>query len=621
MDTGYCGKILRVNLTAETLTDEPLDEGLVEKFIGETGIASKILFDEVPPEASPLGPENKLIFMTAPLAGTAAIAGSRYEAVFKSPRTGGHGESNVGGHWGAQLKWAGYDGVIVEGCAKSPKVLVITNDGASLKNADHLWGKNTTETEESLSQELGSDKFRFVCIGPAGENLIEMAAIMTTGRTAGRTGGGAVMGSKKLKAIAVQGNKRPKVADPDRIKELNKSFTERLKGHMGAQGMGKNGTIGGFLNWEKIGYGFVKNWQKDLSEWPEKVNISGQVLNEKYLVAKDACYACPLGCGRIVRHPVDGSPIHGLEFETTAMIGAQCMLSDMDALILANHSCNILGLDTISVGATIAFAMDCYEHGLIPEDILQGQKVLWGDKDIILKLIEDMAYKSSKLGELLSSGVKHAAEVLGGNAADLVNDVKGVEAAAHDPRTCQGWGLGYATGSAGARHTECSPWPEYTPNTQSHLGLPELLDRKVTEGKAREIKILQDYIASAMNSCGCCNFVHGMTNSADYVRDYLEAVTGRKRSIEELLKCGERSFNVKRAFNARVGIGRKDDVLPKKFTQYAVKAGASEGLVSRAAEMLDEYYQLRGWDPKTGWPTKQKLEELSLPEVSKALYG
>jgi len=622
MDAGYCGKILRVNLTDGRLTDESLDESLTDKFIGGAGIASKVLFDEVPPEAAPLGSQNKLILMTGPLAGTAVPAGSRFEAVFKSPQTNGYGEANSGGYWGAMLKWAGYDGIIIEGIAKSPKVLVITNDRAYLRDAGHLWGQDTLETENLLRQELGNNRYSFLSIEPAGENLVMFSALINDGgRAAARTGPGAVMGSKKLKAIAVHGNKRPKVADPVRIKELNRGFLQRIRESKGMQGLSANGTIGSFLSWEQKGYGLVRNWQVDLCEWPEKVNISGPVLNEKYLVAKDACYACPIGCGRVVQHPLDGSSVHGPEYETTAMLGAQCCLSNMDGLILANHLCNTLGLDTISTGATIAFAMECYERGLIPDDILEGQKVLWGDKEIILKLIQDIAYKRSKLGELLSSGVKHVAEVLGNDAADFAPQVKSVEAAAHDPRACQCWDLSYATGSAGARHSEAPVWPEFQSLPVPHIGLGETLDRKTTEGKPSAVKLVQDVIASATNSCGCCNLLYGGTDSTDYVLNYLEAVTGRKRSLEELLLCGERSFSVKKTFNLRAGIGRKDDVLPKRFTQDALKAGVSQGLVARTEEMLEEYYQLRGWDPQTGWPNKQKLEELSLPDVSKTLYG
>ena len=374
------------------------------------------------------------------------------------------------------------------------------------------------------------------------------------------------------------------------------------------------------MKYASIGYGLVKNWQEALSEWPGKDKISGTVLNEQYLVAKDSCFACPIGCGRMVRHPVDGSPIKGLEYETTGMLGAQCCLGDMDGLILANHLCNNLGLDTISVGAILAFAMECYERGLIPEDILQGQKIPWGDREIMLKLIEDMAYKKGKLGELLASGVKHMAEVFGGNSADFAVHVRGVEIAAHDPRTSQGWGLGYAVGSTGGRHTEHAPWPEFLSIPIPKIGLNKALDPKGVEGIPEEIKVIQDYI-NLMNSAGCCYPIYGPTNSIDYIGDYLEAVTGHKRDVKELLRCGERAFNVKKVFNARVGIGRKDEVLPKRLTRDALKAGASQGYVARTDEMLDEYYQFRGFDPETGWPTKQKLEELSLADVGKALYG
>ncbi|MEW6142545.1 MAG: aldehyde ferredoxin oxidoreductase family protein [Chloroflexota bacterium] len=611
---GYSGRILRVNLTTETIVNEPLSQTLIDNFIGGAGTASKILFDEVPPKTEPLGPHNKLIFMTGPFGGTPVPAGSRFEVVFKSPQTNAYGEANSGGRWGAELKFAGFDGLIIEGSSSSPKVLVLTSDSASLQNAGHLWGQDVLKAEQSLTKELGGG-FRFISIGPAGENLVAFAALINDGgRSAARTGPGAVMGSKKLKAIAVHGDKKPQVADQAKLKEINEIFIKKLQETR--RGLAANGTIGAFFLYP--GYGLVKNWQMDISEWPERNNIAPAVLNEKYLTSKFACFACPIGCGRIVRHPVDDSPIHGVEFESAAMLGSQCCLADMEGLILANHLCNTLGLDTISTGGIIAFTMECYERGLIPNHILEGRSIHWGDKEAMLKLIEDIAFRRTALGNLLASGMKHAAEVLGKEAWSFATQVKGVETSAHDPRSCQCWGLGYATGSAGARHSEAPVWPEFVGIPAPSLGL-QPLDRTKVEGKSRALKIIQDYVSSAMNSCGCCNLAYGV--EAETILRYLEAVTGHTRSIDELLLCGERSFNLKRAFNGLAGVGRKDDVLPERFTRYALKTGVSKGLLARVDEMLDEYYRLRGWDSVTGLPTKEKLAELALPKVSKALYG
>jgi aldehyde:ferredoxin oxidoreductase len=620
MARGYWGKILRVNLDGELLTDEHLDEGLIEKFVGGSGIASRMLFDEVPPDASALGPQNRLIFMTGPFAGTTVPAGSRYEAVFKSPQTSGYGEANAGGYWGAELKRTGYDGIVIEGSARSPTILVITDEGAYLKDAGRLWGKDTLKTEQMLSKELGGT-FRFVSIGPAGENLATYSALINDGgRAAARTGSGAVMGSKRLKAIAVHGEKSPGVADMARIKELNKGFLKRIKENKASQRQSALGTAGGFpQKVENLGYGLVKNWQVDLSEWPGKAAISGALLNEKYVIRKETCYRCPIGCGRLVRHPKDGTLIRGPEYESIALLGAQLCLSDMEGLILANHLCNTLGLDVISTGGSIAFAMECFERGLIPEDILQGQQVPWGDRETILTLIQDIAYKRGRLGEMLSYGVRHASDVLGNDTADFAPHVKGVEFPAHDPRSCQSWALGFATNSTGARHTESITYADFNAQPQPHIGL-EPMDCRTVEGKPRAVKRMQEYLA-VLGSCVGCNFVYGTTDSIDYIRGYLEAVTGHKRSLEELLRCGERSFNVKRSFNVRHGMGRREDALPGRFTRDALKAGSSKGFVARSDEMLEEYYQLRGWDSETGWPRKQKLEELSLTEVGEALYG
>ncbi len=618
---GYCGKILRVDLTREVIKEEILKEEMILNFLGGSGIASKILFDEVPSKISAFDPANKLIFMTGLLTGTSVPAAARYGVAFKSPQTGGYGEATAGGKWGTALKRAGYDGIIVEGCAKGSRVLVITNEGVEIMDGDSLWGKDTLSTEESLQRELG-EGFRVASIGPAGENLVRMASIINDrGRAAARSGPGAVMGSKKLKAIAVKGNRKVPLADSTRVIVLFKEMLQKIKNHPSYVLFSSQGTPGTFLLRQFRGYGIVKNWQMDLSEFPLKERISGERLNKEFLVRKDACFSCPVACGRVTRGMMDGIPVEvkGPEYESMSALGSQCLNGHMESLILANHLCNLLGMDTISTGGTIAFAMECYERGLFPESLLEGRKLPWGDGKVMVDLIKEMAHKKSKLGKMLSEGTKYASETLGGEAVQCAIQVKGVEAGQHDPRACQGWGLTYAFGNAGARHTEGVPWPEFG-SVQTPLGLDKM-DPTTIEGKPREMILMQDIIASAMNSLGLCYFPYGQTNSMGYVPDFFEAVTGRKMGIEDFLLCGERSFNVKRAFNAREGIGRKDDVLPHRFTHQPLKEGISKGLVSRVPEMMDEYYRLRGWDLETGWPTKEKLAQLSLHQESKALYG
>ena len=429
------------------------------------------------------------------------------------------------------------------------------------------------------------------------------------------------MGSKKLKAIAVHGVKRPAVADPARTKTLFKDFVRDLKKTPVYELLSSQGTPGAFLAREAAGYGIVKNWQMDLSEFPGKEKISGDVLNDTYLVKKDACSNCPISCGRVTRGVLKGVEVQvkGPEYETMAALGSQCLNDDMETLITANHLCNILGLDTISTGGVISYAMECYERGLMPDDILEGKALHWGDSEVILGLIEDIAHRKGKLGELLAQGVKHASEILGKESEEFAVHVKGVEAGEHDPRSGQGWGLGFAVANAGARHTEGGIWAEFG-NLQPSIGVDRTLDRTVIEEKPRHLILYQDMVASVYNSTGLCYFM-GLIGLTGYVPDFIESVTGRKMDMKEILLCGERSFNVKRAFNAREGIGRKDDVLPKRFTHHALKQGASKGLTARADEMLDEYYRLRGWDPDTGRPTKEKLLELSLEKEKEALYG
>ena len=621
MQYGYCGKILRVDLTHEVIRDEVLDERLIKNFLGGTGLAAKILFDEVSPGISAFDPANKLIFMTGLLTGTPVPAAARYGVVFKSPQSGGYGEATAGGKWGPELKWAGYDGIVVEGCAIRPRMLIINNKEVEIKDASYLWGKDTYQTEKRLQEELGN-KFKVASIGPAGENLVRMSSVINDmGRAAARTGPGAVMGSKKLKAIAVSGNRKPDLVDPSGVKALYKVFLQRIKEHPSSILLSSEGTPGLFLLREAIGYGIVKNWQMDLCEFSGKERISGDRLNEEFLIRRESCFNCPIGCGRVTRIILDGNQVEvkGPEYESMAALGSQCCNSDMETLILANHLCNILGMDTISTGGIIAFAMECYERGLFPEDVLEGRKLPWGDAEVIIDLIKDIAYKRGKLGEMLSQGVKYASEALGDEAIKCAVQVKGVEAAEHDPRSCQGWGLSYAVGNAGARHNEGGVWPEFG-NVQTPLGLEHKMDRTTIEGKPKALILMQDIIASVMNSLGLCYFAYGFPNLIGYVPEFFEAVTGHKMSIKDFLLCGERSFNVKRVFNAREGLGRRDDVLPDRFLHQPLRQGASKGLVARAEEMLDEYYRLRGWDPVTGWPTKDKLSQLSLDEESKALY-
>lgn len=622
MQSGIGAKILRVDLTRKNIRQEIMDPGTTDLFLGGPGLGAKILFDEVPPGISPFDPANKLIFMTGPLTGTPAPAGARYGVVFKSPQTGGYGEATAGGKWGPALKWAGYDGIVVEGRADSPCILVIADEKAEIKDAPRLWGEDTQQTELAIQQELGKE-FKVACIGPAGENMVRIAAIINDfGRAAARTGPGAVMGSKKLKAIAVKGSHKPPLADGTRLEELRRELIKKMKADPSCQLLSSQGTPGLFLLRELIGYGIVKNWQMDLCEFPGKEQISGERLNKEYLLRREACFGCPVACGRVTKVSLEGKTAHvkGPEYETMAALGSQCFNSDLETLIKANHLCNTLGMDTISVGGVISFAMECYERGLLPGDILEGKRILWGDGEIILALVKDIAYRKGALGELLSQGVRSAAERLGGSARECAIHVKGVEAGEHDPRSCQGWGLTYAVGNAGARHTEGGVWPEFG-KVQASLELGERMDRTTIEGKPRALILVQDIIASAMNSLGLCYFAYGPSSVMERVPDLLEAVTGSPCSMGRLLRCGERSFNMKRLFNAREGFGRKDDILPERFTRQPLKQGLSKGLTARTEEMIDEYYRLRGWDLSTGWPTQEKLRELSLEKEMKSLYA
>lgn len=620
MTYGYAGKTLWIDLREKKIKLNELDDELTRKYFGGTGIATKILYDSTTPTTDPLGPDNHLIFMTGPFTGTKVPLSGRHHVVARSPLTNIYGESDVGGEWGAQLKKAGYDGIVLFNASDKPIYIWVSDRVVEFRDASSLWGMDTYECDEAIKRETDS-KASISCIGPAGERLVRISAIMSEGkdgRAAGRCGLGAVMGSKKLKAIAVRGDKDLPVADPEDLDKSIKEFGPLLV-KRGSR-FRDYGTSGGMPVIEQLGDLPVKNWVLgSFTKGAEE--LSGQKTAETVLSGRYYCYSCILGCGRVVKvedgeyAPVDGG---GPEYESVAMLGANLLVDNLKAVCKANELCNRYGLDVISTGAVIAFAMEAYERGLISKDEA-GMEIRWGDPNAVITLV-NMIGRREGLGWLLGEGVKRAAESLGRFALEFALHVKGLELPAHDPRAHNSVGLGYATSSRGACHNQACSHIYERICVLPELGYPEVQDRFAIKGKGEFVAKLQDYMA-LFDSLKLCKFLVVGNVQPSHIRRWLKDVTGWDLSLEELMEVGERITNLKRLYNVRLGLSRIHDTLPPRILTQRKGGGAGRNLPP-LNEMLNEYYEYRGWD-EFGIPTYTKLKKLGLEvEGEKAgIYG
>lgn len=596
---GYAGKILRVNLTTGEITKEELDLAKAKKFLGGRGLGAMMLSEEVAPEADALGPDNKIFFITGPLTGAPVPTGARYMVVTKSPLNNTIAASNSGGYWGAELKFAGYDILVIEGKADKPTNIFINDDKVELRSADSVWGKIVSETTDILVEEFGDPKAKVLTIGPAGEKLSLISAVMNDRfRAAGRSGVGAVMGSKNLKAVVVRGSSKVEVADSDRLKEVLKDVTKKIREHgVTGQGLPTYGTAVLVNVINESGVYPTNNFQE--SYFPTAELTSGETLAEKYLKKKDPCYRCPIGCGRYCE--VDGEGGGGPEYETIWAYGADCGVDDLEAIIKANNVCNELGLDTISAGCTIAAAMELYQKGYIKdEDLAGGPALTFGNSEAIIHYTKVMGWGEG-IGARLALGSYRLAESYG--VPELSMSVKKLELPAYDPRGIQGHGLQYATANRGGCHVR-----GYLVSPEI-LGVPEKLDRFALEGKATWAKIFQDLTAS-IDASGVCLFTSFAMGADDYA-DVLNAVVGTEYTGADILAAGDRIWNVERIYNLASGYTKADDTLPSRLLKEPIPDGPSKGHVHRLSELLPEYYQVRGWDEE-GLPTEEKLAELDL---------
>lgn len=618
---GLMGKILRVNLTQWKISEEAIPEEMAKKFLGGRGIASKYLFDEIKPGIDPLGPKNKLIFMSGLLTGTPSPSAARYSVVAKSPLTHIWAQSNSGGRWGVDLKRSGFDGIIFEGISKKPACLVIDNGKAELRDAGDLWGKNVSETTGMLQETLG-EKFNVACIGIAGEKLVKYAAIMNDlHRAAGRCGLGAVMGSKRLKAIAVKGTKEIKIANKKAFQEVTKKQYELLgESILGAGLQGYGTTL--VLDIVNVCGGLpTRNWQTGVCSFAEEIN--GEALNEKILVRDVGCYACPIKCGRdtkIKKGPYKGQKGEGPEYETIAFFGSMCDNPDLESIAMANYLCNDYGLDTISCGSTIAFTMECFENGIITKEDAGGLEIRFGDAEMIMALVHKIARRDG-VGDLLAEGTRIMAQKLGQDSERFAMHVKGLELPAYDSRAAKITGLAFATANRGGDHvTGYVQGPTFLASPFLVIEDSEIEDPlKENPEETKVVKDLEDAL-TIFDTIGCCKFM-GMASDAQEISETIASVTGREFGVKAFREIGERIYNLERAFNIREGLTRADDTLPRRLLEDPLPEGPAEGHVNHLEILLDPYYQLRGWDKTNGTPTPEKLRELGLEDVIEQIYG
>lgn len=618
---GYTGKILRVNLTEQTTVEETLPLETAKNFIGGTGFGIKYLFDEVPANDDALGPNNKLIFAPGPFSGTKVPCASRMAVTAKSPLTGAVGMSLSGGHFPVELKFAGYDILIIEGESKDPVYLWINKGEVKIRSAKKMWGMKTTDTQQIIKNDLKDQNIRIACIGPAGENKIKIASIINEWRAFGRKGLGAVMGSKNLKAIAVRGTDEIPVADKEKLKAARKEFTAAMKeSHVLYPAFAKMGTPMVVDHTCHMGIFPTKNYSATGEYDPiEKIGTEVQMTRN---VGKEHCWGCPVGCSQIKlakSGEYAGTMSEGPEFETMYSFGGVTGVENIDAIIAADRLADEMGFDTMSSGVSIAFAMELFEKGILTKEDTRGIDLKFGNDEAMMTILKKLSYRDG-IGDLLADGSKVAAEKIGKGAEKYAMHVKGLELPAYDVRGAKAHGLNYATSFTGADHCRGYSFQEIF-----GIPVPKEVDRFSIDGKGELTKWNQDIRTATTDAPTMCGFILDMAVvgiAAQNTSALMEAVTGLSYSPEDILEVGERINNLARAFNVREGFTRDDDTLPDRLMDEVIPGGASKGhSISRdeLKQMLDEYYAARGWNVDTGSPTRETLAKLNLEYVADVL--
>jgi len=618
MPGGYSGKILRVDLSNKEISMEEPEARFYRTYMGGWGIIAYYLLKELPPGVEPLSPDNILIFATGVVTGAPVGGAGRSAVGAKSPLTGGFGEADVGGWWGAELTRAGLDAIIITGKAEKPVYLWIKDGAAEIRPAEHLWGMLTADTQAALREELGEERARVAQIGPAGERLSRIAAVMhDINRAAGRTGMGAVMGSKNLKAIAVRGTGRKEIADQQALRDIARWYVDHYPTTW-AGDLQKFGTANGVFQHLEGGLP-TRNFQQGTFDegWEQ---ITGERMHDTILKDRDTCFSCPVGCKRVVEineGPYQVDPTYGgPEYETLGSLGSSCGVGDLAAVARANELCNAYGLDTISCGVTIAWAMECFERGLLTTEDTGGLELHFGDAATMVQTVELMG-KREGFGHLLSEGSYRAAKAIGRGSDAFVMHAKGQEIPMHEPRIKYGLGVGYAVSPTGADHMHNFHDVDYTTEegiaSLRPFGILEPLDfDDLGPAKMRLAAAVIPW-QTVCNALGFCMFVASSSNKLKIV-EMVQAITGWDTSLHELLEVGERAYTLARAFNAREGFTASDDKISRRFFE-PFQEGPSAGN-ALPVEEFDRaritLYHMMGWDEETGAPTAWKLHQLGV---------
>jgi aldehyde:ferredoxin oxidoreductase len=640
---GYAGKILHVDLTSGSLSIEEPPEDLYRTYMGGSALGLYYLLKNTPAGADPYGPENTLAFMLAGITGAPIAGQSRATVVAKSPLTGGVGDSQAGGFWPAELKFAGFDGIVIRGISPEPVYLWIDRGKVELRDAGHLWGKTTTEVDEMLVEELGDKRIQVTQVGPAGEKLVRFAAILNMAtRAHGRTGMGAVMGSKKLKAIVVRGGKKKlPMADPDRVREIMQPSIAAVREDEDVWGLAKYGTLGILESQNAVGGLPTRNYQSGWMGYDRAASIGGERLFDDLLrgadedkqlkLGRETCYSCAVRCKRVIEAEWEGRAIDpksgGTEYETGSVFGSYCDIDDIRAIAYANQLCNQYGVDTIAAGATMAFAINCFEQGLITADDTEGIELGWGDADAMIAMLEKTLNREG-FGDVLAEGSARAGARIGNGAEDLVVAVKGTELPAHMPQVKPSLAVIYAVNPFGADHQSSEHDPSYTPelvaaspdkygSRMADIGLTDPQSEEVLNEAKVEFALNTQYAYSALDTADACQFVFGpawQLLGMEELAGVISAVHGEETSVADLVTLGARRLNMLRAFNAREGITREQDTLPKRLFE-PLEGGPSDGKAidrEQFSAALQMYYEKAGWDPVTGNPTAETLDGLGL---------
>ena len=629
---GWAGTILRVDLGSGTIERHLMDKHLCKNFVGGRGISAKLLFDEVGPEIEPLSPYNKLIFSCGPLSGTSAPSPARFHVTSKSPLIGIMGNSNAGGYFGPAMKRAGFDHLVIQGKAKEPVYLWINDDKIEIKSARHLWGKNIREAEAQIKEELGDRRIRVAAIGQAGENLVSIANIIHEERSASRTGMGAVMGSKNLKAVAIRGTKDVQLFDPDGFNQLAKEFQQRIAKSDKYEHFRKNGGSTGTYATDKAGFLAIRNFQQT-GGFEGIENFNPKNVAPKFYISNKPCFKCPIGCGKkfeVKEGPYAGEWGNKIEEGAFTPLGPVCGNNNIASVFKMNNMGNQLGLDLIEFASGMAVLMEWYEKGIVTEKDLDGIQLTWGNHEAMAKMMEKVAFRQG-VGDVLAEGIVKASREFGKEAEAYVSHSKGMVMGGVDSRIMKGTSLGFATSTRGACHltalvpVEFPAFPVMTKEeAEAKFGTAEVMDP--SSYKKASPLIYYQHKSLMCDLFQVCKFLLGLgTGTKDFSFDNLYTLfylaTGVKVNEDEMLTVAERVHNVERAYSCREGLDRKDDRLIGKWADEPVPNGPYKGekIDSEKWEvMLDEYYRLRGWD-ENGVPKKEKLKELALDDVADEL--